>query len=311
MLQRPKAVYLAFLALVLLEGWPERGSSLAAAMQGQTFAAQAISSLLAASLLLCLSLLRRNGPPNRQQGMAIVLLVSVPMVTTLLVASSDLQRPAWFAPSPWGLRLLAALAAPLWLALLSALQMSKAVVPRVLSGATIAALAGACLLLPGPSITLRSAREISATVLTVLVAILTVWTWSYASQALVRLSPIVAAAAACFVAGLTSTLLSLLLERPQWQHVNPREVLLPLCINVVLFTVPTTVLWYWLLRAMPLPAFSMQAIAAWFLPGLSGFFFFGFRAWRVDAAILLGVGGLIVGLRAGPYDDELTSLHVA
>lgn len=306
----PKTIHVAFVALALLQGWPGRGSSLAAALHGQTFAAQAISSAFAACLLLGIALLRGTKLPDRHQTGAIVLLIWVPMLTTLLITSSGEQRPAWFAPSPWGLRLLAALAAPLWLALLSGLQLSKAVVPRVLSGATIAALAGACLLLPGPSMTLRSTRDIPATMLTIVASIATVWTWSYASHRLQRLSVVLSASAACFIAGLTSATLSVLLERPHWQHVAADEVLMPLCIETLLFTLPIAVLWYWLLRAMPLPAFSMQAIAAWFVPSLSGFFFFGFRAWRVDAAFLLGVGALVVGLRARPDHDELTVLHV-
>lgn len=306
-----KRVLLAFLALAVLQGWPDRGLSLDLAMPEQKLAVRAFSHLLAVIPLACIVLLKRWEWPNRRGWLAILAVVWLPTVPIMLFPFREAGGSSPLVAPPRGLSVLAALAAPLWLSLLTMLRASESVVPRATAGAAIAGIAGACLLLPGATMTLRGPREIPGTLLVIFGAIGTVWSWSFAARRLCNGHVISIAASAGLVAASTFALLSFLIERAHWERVDLREVAAPLLIDAFLFTLPTIVLWYWVLRKMPLPAFTLQAIASWFVPSLAGFALFGFRAFRVDLAILLGIAALVVGLRARPHDDEFTALNLA
>ena len=67
-------------------------------------------------------------------------------------------------------------------------------------------------------------------------------------------------------------------------------------------------LWFWLLQRMTLAAFGMRALAAWASALLPGFAIFGFRQWRIDAALAIAVAAIVVALRARVAEEQPMAL---
>jgi hypothetical protein len=211
--------------------------------------------------------------------------------------------------------LLIALAAPLWLALLSALQWIPDQVPRAVAGASIAGIAAATLTIPEAAYT-PAPNQIAVVVLHLLLAVLSVFTWSYARPRLAAAST--AATAGCFLllTALGQIALAPLLTPDQPTSLSFHEAAIPLLLTAAL-NAASWLLWFWLLQRMSLAAFGMRALAAWTAAIVPGLFLYGFLSWRPSlfwrpaAAVLIALTALAVALRARTADEQPLALGLA
>ena len=298
-------VALGFVCLAFLRGLGE--DRLAEAMHSQRFAATCLSDGIASVILLGWTLARGHKLPGRRGWLALLLLISVSL------AGLGLWRP--YVDEVFHLHYAKAvqqelilIAGPLWLALLGALRWVPETTPRRTVGAVLAGVAAITLLLKENDLTLVAA-SVPVLVLTAIQAIAVVWTWSYAKRSLARVRADTAAACGLLLSATLNGTISLVAERPQWQPVDWRSAAISLAYGIIVAVV-AGVLWYWLLQRMELAAFTMQTLAVSLSGLLLQFVLFGFLSWRLDLALALGGGALVVALRALPEDDEPVLLHV-
>jgi hypothetical protein len=86
-----------------------------------------------------------------------------------------------------------------------------------------------------------------------------------------------------------------------------RAAALPLLVEVVV-SAGVWCLWFWLLERMTLAAFSMGSLAMWTATTIPGLIVFGFMSWRVDVALAIAVGAIVVALRARAGDEQPMAL---
>ena len=226
--------------------------------------------------------------------------------------ASPLTAPAirsfsWLHETRWGAGICCRLAAPLWLALLSALQFVSVQVPRAVVGATIAGIAAVCLVIPTDAYAVAP-NQTPVLVLQLLLNILIV-----ASRGCMRpaspegqraLPPACVSAAE---RGGQCSISRCCLSAASWQPVDWRELAIPLLIQAAVIACLWT-LWFWLLERMTLAAFGMRALAMWTASIIPGFVLAGFLNWRIDLALAIAVGAVVIALRARVVDEQPTAL---
>ncbi len=303
-------VLIAFIALALLAG-PVSGfisspMGLGGAWLGPLWTAAA--SGLAGLLLLVLALARRESLP-RGAGLLALLALSLPPWLDGLLSAGITRSVHLLHETPWGVALLVSLAAPLWLALLSALQLVRDEVPRAVAGASIAGIGAVTLMIPEAAYT-PALNQIPVAALHILLAVLAVLSWSYARPRLAANST--AATAGCFLllTALGQAALLPLTARDLPSSLSLREAALPLLLTTAV-SAASWLLWFWLLERMSLAAFSLRALAAWTAAILPGFLMMGFLSWRVDAAVTISLAALVTALRARAADEQPLALGLA
>ena len=302
-----RRVLVGFAALAVLAG-PVRGATaswIEYPLHFQQFAAAALTGSLAGAVLLTLGLMRGEAMLGRRQWLGLGMLLvpqwlgtplSVPLIRTI----------PWLHETPWGVPFLLALAAPLWLGLLAALEWVTIDVPRAVVGAGIAGIGAALLLVPvyAYRVTPSMAPVLAAHVA---LGILAVFSWAFAASRLVGVGKLVVAGTFLLLSATGQAAFSLLLERPHWQAVEWHDVWAPLLVAAAVLG-SFWWLWFWLLEHMPLGAFCMNALAAWTAALLPGFAMFGFLSLRGDAALAIALGAVVVALHARPADEQPLAL---
>ncbi len=300
-------VWLGFVALALLAG-PVRGfttDAFATAMGLQTFAGGALSGLLAGIVLLLFSLARRERMPGQSQGLALLVLLlpqwlAVPLTAPYVSSIQGLHEVRW------GVLLTLALAAPLWLGLLSSMEWISVEVPRAAVGAAIAGIGAVYLIIPADCYHLAW-NQAPVLAIQLMLSIAVVWSWAYAVPRLTDAGTNTIAASFLLLSALGDTGLSLLYERSAWQPVDWSGVWLPLLMEAAVVACSCW-LWFWLLQRMTLTAFSMRALALWTAGLIPGFVMFGFLQWREDAALAIALAAIAVALRARVAEEQPTAL---
>jgi hypothetical protein len=295
-------VYLGFAALAVLAG-PVSGYAMGgmlAATQFQVFLAVGMAGLLAGSVLLGYAVARRDCPQGARPWTALLLLL-VPLWCTIPFTSVT-HPSSRLHPLGWGTALLLSLAAPLWLALVAALDLVEVKVPRGVVAAAIVGIGAVCLVIP--TNTYRMAwNQLPTLVLQVLLGIATVASWVIARPRLEGWPVEWAAGGYLLMSALGDLFFAVLYQRTSWQPVDWHALMLPLLCDAAVLVVMWW-LWFWLLQRMTLAAFGMRALAAWTVSVALGVGFAGFRDWRIDAALVIAVGAIVVALRARETEEE-------
>jgi hypothetical protein len=263
---------------------------------------------IVAGLVLLLAGVRRRSGLGATPWLVLLLLL-VPQWLELLLTPPYLRAIPGLHATGWGVGYLLSLAAPLWLALLAALEWVKFEVPRAVVGAGIAGIGAAYLVIPVEA-TSVAADQVLVLVLQVVLNIAVVFTWAYAVPRLAGVGTLALAGAFLLLSALGDAGFSLLFERSAWQPVDWRSAALPLLIEAVVVAASCW-LWFWLLQRMALVAFSMHPLAAWTAAMLPGFAFAGFTQWRIDAALAMAVGAIVVGLRARVAKEQPVALGLS
>jgi hypothetical protein len=302
-----RAVVAGFIALAVLAGpiTTYAFTPFPFAMPWWTPLGSAVSSLLAAAALLVACVARKRRVLEARQW-PVLLVLLLPQWLGSVLAAPAIRSSPWLHQTPWGVAFLLALAAPLWLALLSALQLVSVPVPRAVVGAIIASIAAIGLVIPTEAYAIAPNRT-PVLVLQLLLNILTVFTWVVARPRLSEVSALAAAGSYLLLSALGSAGLSLLMERSAWQTIEWRTMAMPLLVQATVIACQWG-LWFWLLERMTLAAFAMRALATWTASVIPGFVLFGFMSWRVDLALGIAVGALVVALRARVADEQPLAL---
>jgi len=305
--QSSRRVWLGFAALALLAG-PVRSfttDAFATAMGLQTLAGGALSGLLVGVVLLLFSVARRERMPGRTQWIALFVLLLPQWLAVPLTAPYVSSIPG-LHDVRWGVLLTLALAAPLWLGLLSSMEWISVEVPRAAIGAAIAGIGAVYLVIPAESYHLAW-DQAPVLAIQLLLSIAVVWSWAYAAPRLADAGTSIVAASFLLLNALGSAGFSLLYERSAWQPVDWSGVLAPLLMEAAVVACSCW-LWFWLLQRMTLAGFSMRALAAWVAGLIPGFVMFGFLQWREDAALAIALAAIVVALRARVAEEQPTAL---
>jgi hypothetical protein len=300
-------VLVAFAALALIAGpitsyaYPQFFS----AMRWQTFAGGAFSSGLTGIVLLLVSVVRRQRMLDAKHWLVLLVLL-LPQWLALPLTAPYIRSIAWLHETRWGVAFLLSLAAPLWLALLSALQIVSVEVPRVVVAASIAGIGAACLVIPIDAYSV-SPNEAPVLLLELSLSILVVFTWAYAAPRLASAGTLATAGSFLLLSALGNAGFWVIFERGSRQAVDWREVVGPLLVEGAV-TACSWWLWFWLLERMTLAAFSMRALAAWTATMVPGFVLFGFLSWRIDAGLAIAVAAILVALRARSAEEQPMAL---
>ena len=301
----PAKVVAGFVALALLAG-PITTFAFTPypfAMPWWTPLGSAASSLLAGTALLLVCVARKRRMLDAKQWLVLLVLLLPQWLSSPLSAPAIRSFP-WLHETGWGVAFLVALAAPLWLALLSALQLVTAPVPRAVVGATIAGIAAVCLVIPTEAYAI-ALKQTPVLVFQMLLAILTVFSWAYARPRLGG-GTLAVAGSYLMLSALGNAGFWLLFEGSAWQPigwVEWRQMATPLLVQAAVIGA-TWWLWFWLLQRMTLAAFAMRALATWTASILPGFVLFGFMSWRVDLALGIAAAAVVVALRARVTDEQ-------
>ena len=301
-------VYAAFVALAVLAGPVNAyADTFFLAAPSPIFAGTAISSVLAGVVLLAMSGQGRGGSVSAPQ-LRILLLLLLPQSCAVLLASGYV-RISWMHRTGWGAALLIAFAAPLWLGLVSALEIVEVEVPRAVAAAAIAGIGAGLLVLPVESYALGW-NQVSTFLLDCLLGIAMVISWTLARPRLQGLAVARAAGVYLLMSAAGYAILSLIFERAQWQPLAWNSVALPLAFRAILL-LASWGLWFWLLLRLSLAAFGMRSLAAWAAAMAPGFAAFGLRQWRMDVAFLVAIASLVVALRARTAEEQPLALGLA
>jgi hypothetical protein len=297
-----KRVYLAFVSLAVFAG-PLTGylaGTVLPAIGLGAFTGVALSSAVAGTVLIALSVSHRQRILGAQQWLALLLLL-IPQWCS--IALSPLVTPVpWLHGIRWGASLLLSLAAPLWLALLSALELVRVEVPRSIVAAAIAGIGAVCLVVPVDAYSVAW-NQIPMLVVQSLLGIAAVASWAFARDRLNGAPPECAAGCYLLLSAVGSAAFALLCERGSWQPLEWRQLIAPLALQAVVVAC-SWVLWFWLLQRVTLGAFGMRALAAWLAAVIPGFAVFGFLEWRADVAIAVALSAVVISLRAAPVEEQ-------
>jgi hypothetical protein len=304
-----KRVYLAFVSLAVFAGPLAgylAGTVLPAAGLG-AFTGVALSSAFAGAVLIALSVGHGQRMLGAQQWLALLLLLIPQWCSTAL---SPLITPIpWLHGIPWGATLLLSLTAPLWLALLCALEMVRAEVPRSIVAAAIAGIGAVCLVVPVDAYSV-ALNQIPMLVLQSLLGIAAVATWAFARGRMAGTKAEYAAGCYLLLSAAGNAMFALLFERGSWRPLEWRQLVVPLALQAAVVAC-SWVLWFWLLQRITLGAFAMRALAAWLAAVIPGLAVFGFFEWRADVAIVVGLSAVVVSLRATPAEEQPVALGLA
>ncbi len=300
-------VFVAFAALAVLDG-PVRsyaGAAFYPVVRYQVLAGGALSAALAGVVLLGLSVARRPAMLRGKQWLALLVLLA-PQWLALPLTAPYVRAVPWLHETPWGAAFLLTLAAPLWLGLLAALGWVKVEVPRAVVGAAIVGIGAVYLVIPVDA-TRVAPDQVPVLALQLLLSIALVASWVYVASRLAGAGTVAVAGWFLLLSAVGDASFAVLFERRSWQPANVREIMLPLLVQAAV-TAASCWLWFWLLQRMTLAALAMRALAAWTATVLPGFVLFGFMSWRIDAALALSAGAIVVALRARVAEEQPLAL---
>jgi hypothetical protein len=251
--------------------------------------------------IVLLGMCRAKGwPLLRAREWLVVAVLLMPQFAANVASISRLHE------TRWGVMFLIRVAAPLWLALLSALQLVRAEVPRATVGAAIAGIGAVCLMTPVDAFRV-AANQAPMAVVHLLVGVATVYTWVYAAQRLAGAGAVACAGSFLLLDAALKFGSSRLSAVSPPQGFGWHEVWVAMTVQAVVVGC-SSYLWFWLLGRMRLAAFCMSALAMWTATMLPGVVLFGFLQWRVDVAVAIAVGAIVVALRAQVADEQPTAL---
>jgi hypothetical protein len=280
-------------------------TALGYALNMQMLAGGVLGSVIAGVSLLLLGGARGERLLCSDQWLG-ALMLATPQWLSLWLGSRYVQSVPWLHGTPWGVAFLLAVAAPLWLALLSALQLVPVEVPRAVVASSIAG-TGAFLLVTPTQAYRVAPNQLPVALMQLLLNILIVFTWVRARSRLVRVGTLAAAGAFLLLTAIGNAALWMFYERSSWEPVDWRSVAMPLIVQAAVMAV-STYLWFWLLGRMTLAAFGMGALAGWTAYLAFAFATGDFLWWRLDAAIVIGIVAIAVALRARVSDEQLVEL---
>jgi drug/metabolite transporter (DMT)-like permease len=303
-----RKVYLAFITLAVLAGPVDQSVSSTYLIGSPlpTFHSFAIASVAGAAVLAVFALIRRERLPRRSECAALLVLLAPQLC---FVSFGPNTTSFGSLHLGWGTALLLSVAAPLWLGLLSATNLIAVEVPRSVVGAAIIGIGAVCLPLPldATGITLG---QLPAILLNVLFGIATVASWAFTRPRLTNCPIISAAAVYLGASALGYAVFAVIYERSAWHSMDwrlPLAALLPEVASLVV----SWCLWFWLLKSLPLHAFSMRMLANCAATLLPGFLSFGVAQWRMDAAFVISCVAVAVALRATPAEEQPMLLGLA
>jgi hypothetical protein len=301
-------VYLAFAVLAVLAG-PGIGyasGAILVATQLQVFAGLAMAELLAGGLLVGYAAASRQRRPAAMQWGAMLALLVPQWCAVALTSSAGLF--SWLHGIGWGTVLLLGLAAPLWLGLVAAFDLVEVEVPRSVVAAAMVGMGGVCLVVPTNAYRVAW-NQVPMLLLLSLTSIATVVSWAIARPRLRALSAEWAAGGYLLLSCLGDAFFALLWERSSWswQAIIARALLVPLLCDAVTLAA-TWWLWFRLLERMTLAAFGMRQLAAWVAAVVPELALIGFRQWRLDAALVIALGAIVVALRARGGEEQPVAL---
>jgi len=297
-----KRVYLAFVSLAVFAG-PLTGyiaDTVLPATGLGAFTGVTLSSAVAGAVLVALSVSHRQRILGAQQWAALLLLL-IPQWCS--VALSPFVTPVpWLHGIRWGASLLLSLAAPLWLALLSALDLVRVEVPRSIVVAAIAGIGAVCLAVPVDAYSVAW-NQVPMLLVQMLLGIAAVASWAFARGRLNGAPPECAAGCYLLLSAAGNAAFALLFERRSWQSLELQQLIAPLALQAVVVAC-SWVLWFWLLQRVTLGAFGMRALAAWLAAVIPELAVFGFLQWRADVAIAVALSAVVVSLRARSTEER-------
>jgi drug/metabolite transporter (DMT)-like permease len=296
-----RRVIAAFVALALVAGPIASVASnpFYFGLQWPTPLSSAIASGTAGALLLAWCVAKRRPLPHKREWLVLPVLL-VPEF------ASNVSLAPWLHETRWGVMFLIRLAAPLWLALLCAIQVVRAEVPRATVGASIAGIGAVCLITPVDAFGVP-ANQVPMAAVHLLLGVATVFTWSFAVPRLANASAIACAGGFLLLEAVLKFGSLRLSPIPFRQSLDWPEAWPALAVQAAVAGC-TSCLWFWLLQRMRLAAFSMGSLAMWTATISPGFVLFGFLNWRLDVALVIAVAAVVVGLRAQIVDEQPTAL---
>jgi hypothetical protein len=296
-------VIVGFIVLAVLAG-PVRAyttNAFGAAMGFQPLAAGALSGAFAGIVLLASSVARRERVLRAPQWVALIVLLA-PQWLMLPLTAPYVRNIPWLHETRWAVALMLSLAAPLWLALLSAMEVVAVEVPRAVAGAAIAGIAAVYLVVPVNAYGI-SANQTPVLAGELLLNILIVFSWAYSAPRLGAAGTLAVAGSFLLLSAAGDLVFSLIFERNGWQSVDVRGVVTPLLLEAAVVACSCW-LWFWLLQRMTLAAFGMRALAAWVASVAPGFLMMGFTQWRIDTAFVIALAAIVIALRARIADER-------
>jgi hypothetical protein len=305
--KRGVGVFVAFAVLAVLAG-PVRGYTatvFGAAMGFQTLAGEALTGALAGIVLIGLGVARRQGMLRGPQWLALLVLL-VPQWLMLPLTAPYVRSIPWLHETRWAAAFMLSLAAPLWLALLAAMDVVPVAVPRMVAGAAIAGIGAVYLVVPVNAYNIAP-NQIAVLVLELLLNILIVFSWVFAAPRLDGTGTLVAAGSFLLLSAAGDGVFSLLYERTSWQPVDWHSITVPLLLEAGVIACSCW-LWFWLLQRMTLAAFGMRTLAAWVASIAPGFAVMGFAQWRIDAAFAIALAAIVIALRARLSEEQPVAL---
>ena len=300
---------LAFILLAVLAGpvdqyvspWFLLGSPL------PRFTSLAVVSTLALLVLVAIAILRRNRLPTRRNWIALLVLI-VPQWCAA-ATGPNLPSPAWLHQIGWGTALIVSLAAPLWLAFAASASWIPQEVPRSLLGAVIVGVGALCLVLPADALGVGWS-QVPSLFLNIALGVAIVCSWSFARSRLEGCPAITAAAAYLGLSVCGYLAFAYAFDHASIPATDWRGLILPSTFEIIQLALSWS-LWFWLLQSVSLAVFSTRLLASCTAALLPGFVFFGFREWRMDAAVFISLAALAVCLRANPAQEQPTALGLA
>lgn len=305
------AVTFAALAVlvVIVPVWTK--TALDSALPFQELAGSALSFALAGIVLILPSAIRRERMLDARQWLAILALL-LPQWLAHALDASYVGDVRWLHVPPSGYVFSLSIAAPAWLALLSAMQLVQEKVPRAVVAAAMVAIGTVGLVRPTYEY-IVAPKQLPVAFVQLLLSIAVVYTWTYAKPRLASAGALAAAGSFLLLSSLGDGGFWLLSERRSWQPVDWREVAIPLFIQAAV-AAAASCMWFWLLERMTLAAFSMGAAAAWaavLIFALANSSLLDWRmGWRVDVALAIAAAAIVVALRARIEDEQPVALDL-
>jgi len=263
----------------------------------------ALAQTAAGVVLLGLCLLRGTALPRQREWLALAALL-MPQLAMGFIAGLHLSHDA-----PWGAITIVRFASPLWLALLSALQLIRQEVPRATAGAAIAGV-GSFLLATPVSDYRPAMHQVPMLVVHLLLAIAMAYTWAFAARRLANAAALSCAAWFLMMQGIAEFVTGPIYSRGySGGYAPPFESHAQAVALLARGAVAAACAWLWfrLLQRMRLSAFAMFLLAAWTASVLPGAWM-GWMQWRFALAPAIGVGAVLIGLRARVEDEQPTAL---
>jgi drug/metabolite transporter (DMT)-like permease len=306
-----RSVVAAFVALAVLVAivpvWTK--GALDFLLPFQELAGSALCFSVAGIVLMLLGAAVKQRMLDARQWLAILALL-MPQWLTHALDVSYVGDVRWLHSPPSGYGFLLSIAAPLWLALLSAMQRVQEEVPRAVAGAAIAGIGAVCLVHSTHDYSVEP-KQIPVALVQLLLSIATVYAWAYAKPRLALAGTLMAAGSFLLLSALGEGGFWLLSERRSWQPVEWGEVVAPLLLQAGVVAASWW-LWFWLLERMTLAAFGMRAVAVWaavLIFALANSDLLDWRLdWRMYVALAISVGAIVVALRARVSEEQPVAL---